>query len=237
MVQVHKRFNTEQVKMLFQRYLTGDMSRAEIQEILGLGKTRFFALLKGFKDNANEFQINYQRTPRSRLSAETEVVIAKELKREKLLVEDPRLPITSYNYSAVRDRLLKQEIQVSVPTIIPRAKHLDCYKPQRKHKAHTREVLTTAIGALIQHDASIHLWSPFATEKWTLITSIDDYSRMLLFADFVPQETSWAHIQAAQALMQAYGVPLRYYVDNLRVFRFVQHRDAVWRKHLLKPMT
>jgi len=49
MDQLHKRFNTEQVKMLFQRYNTGDMSRAEIQEILGLGKTRFFALLKGFK--------------------------------------------------------------------------------------------------------------------------------------------------------------------------------------------
>jgi hypothetical protein len=234
MDQLHKRFNTEQVKMLFQRYNTGDMSRAEIQEILDLGKTRFFALLKGFKNDANGFEINYQRTPRSRLSVETETVIAKELNREKLLVEDPRLPITSYNYSAVRDRLLKQEIRVSVPTIIQRAKQLDCYKPQRKHKVHTREVLTTAIGALIQHDASIHLWSPFAAEKWTLITSIDDYSRMLLFADLVSQETSWAHIQAAQALMQVYGVPLRYYVDNLRVFRFIQNRDSTWRKNVLE---
>jgi len=134
----------------------------------------------------------------------------------------------------VRDRLLKQEIRVSVPTIIQRAKQLDCYKPQRKHKVHTREVLTTAIGALIQHDASIHLWSPFAAEKWTLITSIDDYSRMLLFADLVSQETSWAHIQAAQALMQVYGVPLRYYVDNLRVFRFIQNRDSAWRKNVLE---
>lgn len=234
MDQLHKRFNTEQVKMLFQRYNTGDMSRAEIQEILGLGKTRFFALLKSFKNDANGFEINYQRIPRSRLSVETESVIAKELNREKLLVEDPRLPITSYNYSAVRDRLLKQEIRVSVPTIIQRAKQLDCYKPQRKHKVHTREVLTTAIGALIQHDASIHLWSPFAAEKWTLITSIDDYSRMLLFADLVSQETSWAHIQAAQALMQSYGVPLRYYVDNLRVFRFIQNRDSAWRKNVLE---
>jgi hypothetical protein len=234
MDQLHKRFNTEQVKMLFQRYNTGVMSRTEIQEILGLGKTRFFALLKGFKNDAKSFEINYQRIPRSRLSVETETVIAKELNREKLLVEDPRLPITSYNYSAVRDRLLKQEIRVSVPTIIQRAKQLDCYKPQRKHKVHTREVLTTAVGALIQHDASIHLWSPFAAEKWTLITSIDDYSRMLLFADLVSQETSWAHIQAAQALMQVYGVPLRYYVDNLRVFRFIQSRDSVWRKNVLE---
>jgi hypothetical protein len=234
MDQLHKRFSAEQVKMLMQRYSTGDMSRKEVQEILEIGKTRFFALLKDFKKGTDDFQISYQRTSQSRLGMKIEIAIAHELKREKELVEDPRLPITSYNYSAVRDRLLKQDIQVSVPTIIQRAKQLDCYKPQRKHKVHTREVVTTAIGALIQHDASIHLWSPYASEKWTLITSIDDYSRMLLFADLVSQETSWAHIQAAQTLMQTFGIPLRFYVDNLRVFRFVQNRDQVWKKHILE---
>lgn len=234
MDQLHKRYNSEQVKMLFRRYSTSDMSRKEVQEILGIGKTRFFALLKDFKNDVTDFQISYQRTSQSRLGMITEKAIAYELKREKELVEDARLPISTYNYSAVRDRLLKQGIQVSVPTIIQRAKQQDCYKPQRKHKVHTREVVTTAIGALIQHDASIHLWSPYASEKWTLITSIDDYSRMLLFADFVSQETSWAHIQAAQTLMQTFGIPLRYYVDNLRVFRFVQSRDQVWKKHILE---
>ena len=34
--------------------------------------------------------------------------------------------------------------------------------------------------------------------------------------------------------MQEYGLPLRYYVDSLRVFRFVQGRDGVWRKHVLE---
>jgi hypothetical protein len=71
-------------------------------------------------------------------------------------------------------------------------------------------------------------------KKWTLITSIDDYSRKILFADFVPRETTWAHIQAAQVLIQSCGLPLRYYVDSLRVFRFVQGRDSFWRKHVLE---
>jgi hypothetical protein len=95
-------------------------------------------------------------------------------------------------------------------------------------------VLTESIGALIQHDASKHLWAPLAKEKWYLITSIDDYSRKLLFADFFTAETSWAHIQAAQTLIQTYGIPFRYYVDSLRVFRFVQGRDSFWRKHVLE---
>ena len=81
---------------------------------------------------------------------------------------------------------------VSLNTIISRAKDLGCYKPRRKRKAHDREVVTAAIGALLQHDASNHLWSPFAQEKWALITTIDDFSRKLLFADFFPGETTWA---------------------------------------------
>ena len=139
----------------------------------------------------------------------------------------------NYNYLALRDRLKTKGITVSATTITKRAKELGCYQPHRKHKVHDREVITTTIGALVQHDASTHRWSPFAEEKWTLITSLDDYSRKLLFADFFIQETSWAHIQAAQAVLQTFGLPLSYYVDNLRVFRFVQNRDSVWRKHIL----
>ena len=67
-----------------------------------------------------------------------------------------------------------------------------------------------------------------------MVTSIDDYSRKLLFADFFPKETTWTHILATQALLQQYGLPLRYYVDSLRVFRFVQGRDSFWRKHVLE---
>jgi hypothetical protein len=48
------------------------------------------------------------------------------------------------------------------------------------------------------------------------------------------QRTRLAHIQAAQALVRSYGIPLRYCVDSLRVFRFVQDRDSVWRKHVLQ---
>lgn len=234
MEQLHKRFSAEQVKLLMQRYSERHLARKEIEEILGIGKTRFFALLKEYRHAPESFSVAYERTSPCRLSVDVEQAIAQELGREKQVVKDKRLPISSCNYSALRDRLRKKNIKVSVPTIIMRAKRLDCYQPKRKHKTHEREVVTTAIGALIQHDASLHLWSPYASEKWTLITSIDDYSRMLLFADFVAEETSWAHIQAAQALMQTYGLPLRYYVDNLRVFRFVQGRDSVWRKQVLE---
>jgi hypothetical protein len=234
MGQIHKRFTAEQIEGVLQGYCRGTIERTSVEETLGIGKTRFFALLKEYRHNPKAFSLSYKRATPAKLAAPVEAEIGRELLRERDLVEDRRLPISGYNYSALRDRLRKNNINVSVTTVIRRAKSMDCYKPHRKGKAHDREVLTASIGALVQHDASLHLWSPYAQEKWTLITSIDDFSRKLLFADFFPQETTWTHIQAAQVLMQAYGIPLRYYVDSLRVFRFVQGRDSIWRKHVLQ---
>ena len=234
MNQLHRRFTDEQVKVLLQGYCQGLLPRVELQGMLGIGKTRFFALLKEYRQDPEAISVRYERATPSRLSPAVQAEIEHALLQEKEIVEDPDLPISGYNYSAVRDRLAKNGILVSLNTIIDRAKCLGCYKPRKKRKAHDREVLTASIGALVQHDASTHLWSPLAQEKWALITSIDDFSRMLLFADFFPKETTWAHIQATQTLMQTYGLPLCYYVDSLRVFRFVQGRDSVWRKHVLQ---
>ena len=234
MGQIHKRFTDEQVLLLMQSYDQGQLNRGELQELLGIGRSRFFVLLNDYRKDPAGFSIAYQRATPARLSADVEAEMEQALLREKEIVEDPNLPISGYNYTAIKDRLAAKGISVSVTSIIKRAKQLDCYKPRKKRKAHDREVLTASIGALIQHDASLHQWSPYAQEKWYLITSIDDYSRKLLFADFFPKETTWTHIRATQAVLQQYGLPLRYYVDSLRVFRFVQGRDSFWRKHVLE---
>ena len=234
MSQIHRRFTDEQVKVLFQGYCHGQFTRVDLQELLGIGKSRFFALLEAYRQDPEGFTTTYRRSAPAKLSPEVEDAIKTALLREKAIVEDPDLPISSYNYTAIQDRLEADKIKVSLTTIIDRAKKLECHRPRRRRRVHDREVLTASIGALIQHDASTHLWCPQAQEKWTLITSIDDYSRKLLFADFFSSETTWAHIQATEAVMREYGLPLRYYVDCLRVFRFVQGRDSVWRKHVLE---
>ena len=117
MDQLHKRLSMEQVKLLLQRYTEGELSRVELEEVMGVGKTRFFHERK-------IFSIEYERKTPRRWSEEAEQQIAQELEREKQLVDDPQLPITNYNYTALRDRLQKKKIQVSVPTIIQRAKQL-----------------------------------------------------------------------------------------------------------------
>lgn len=234
MDQIHKRFTTEQVKVLLKGYCQGILDRPAVEETLGISRATFFLLLKEYRRSPDEFSLTYHREAQTRIPAQVEKEIQTELMLEKGLIEDPGLPISGYNYSAIRDRLAKRDIKVALSTIIDRAKALGCYQPHPRKKAHDREVVTTAIGALIQHDASHHKWSPYAGEGWVLITSLDDFSRKILYAELVEQETTWAHIKAAETVMLTYGIPLRYYVDSLRVFRFVQGRDSVWRKHVLQ---
>ncbi len=168
MTQLHQHFSDEQVAFYLQAYEQGLLPLEEVLDGLKIRRSRFYALLKEYRADSKSFSIAYQRQSGSRLSLQVEAAIEAELLRDKALIENPEIPITTYNYTALRDRLLKQGITVSVNTIIDRAKKLGCHQPRKKRKAHDREVLTSSIGALIQHDGSTHLWSPFATEKWTL---------------------------------------------------------------------
>jgi len=234
MSQIHKRFTSEQVKELLERYLKNEIERKYIQEILGIHKRRFFMLLKQYKDNLQHFTIRYQRPTPSRISQEIEDNILKELSIEKKTIQNKEIPLKSYNYSYIKDRLRTQYYQkVSLPTIIDRAKKHAFYLKKPQKAIHDREVLTHYVGELIQHDSSHHLWAPAAQEKWYLITSLDDYSRFILYAALVNQETSWAHILALQTVILQHGLPYCYYVDSHSIFRFVQGRDSVWRKHHL----
>ena len=234
MAQLHKKWTDNQVKELIERYLKREIEREYIQKIMGIGKTRFFALVKYYRTNPDGFSIQYIRRAKvRRIHRSVEENIIKELKIEKQLVENEEVPLRRYNYSYVKDLLEKEYNQkVSLPTIINRAKRYDFYLPKRSKKAtHDRQVLTNYVGELIQHDTSHHLWSPDAKEKWYLITSLDDFSRFMLYAVLLRKETSWSHIIAAQTVVLQYGMPLSYYVDSHSIFRFVQGRDSIWRKH------
>ena len=234
MVQIHKEFTDSQVKELIERYLKREISIHYVLEILGIKRSRFFVLLKQYKECPNKFSIQYLRNTKTRkIPQVVEGNIIRELQIEKKLIQDKDIPLRYYNYSYVKDLLeTKYNQKVSLPTIIDRAKKNDFYLKRKSRKAsHDREVLTNYIGEIIQHDSSYHLWSPPAKEKWYLITSLDDFSRFILYATFLKRETSWAHILALQTVILKYGSPFLYYVDSHSIFRFVQGRDSVWRKH------
>ena len=233
MAQLHKRFTDTQVKEFLSRYLKGEIKRLYLQEVPGIKQRRFWELVKRYQQDPSSFSIHYaRRNPTRTIAPAIEKNILKELSIEKKLIGDKQIPLHSYNYSYIKDRLqTAYDQKVSVPTIIDRAKKKGFYLKKPQRRLHDREVLTQYIGQLIQHDSSHHLWAPAAQQKWYLITSLDDYSRFILYAALLKRETSWAHIVALQTVFLQYGCPLSYYVDSHSIFRFVQGRDSLWREH------
>ena len=136
MSQLHKRFTSDQVKNFLERYSKNEIERKYIQEILGIRRRRFFMLLKQYKENPQHFTIQYQRTTPSRsISPDIEQNILKELAIEKKIIQDKEIPLKSYNYSYIQNRLRKTYRQkVSLNTIIHRAKKHGFYlkKPKKK---------------------------------------------------------------------------------------------------------
>lgn len=74
------------------------------------------------------------------------------------------------------------------------------------------------IGALFQHDSSIHLWVPALKIKTVLILTEDDHSRKVVGGRLVPNDTSWHHLCVARKTIETYGRPAAYYTDNHAIF-------------------
>ena len=61
MSQLHKRFTSDQLKELLDRYLRNEIQRKHLQEILGIKERRFFALVKQYRKDPQRFTIQYHR--------------------------------------------------------------------------------------------------------------------------------------------------------------------------------
>lgn len=225
--QIHKRLAKEQVIAILENYLAKEISAKEARENLGLKKSQFFNLASRYKNSANNFTIKHKGNRGNRgLSGAAKQAILMELKAEKKLIDNKAMPVKRYNYSAVKDLLEeKHHAKVALSTIIAWAKKNGYCQKKAAKKVHDREVLTNLVGELLQHDSSLHLWSPYMDKKLYLITTIDDHSRLMLYAELVEQENVWAHIQALKSVFLRYGCPLKYYSDQHAIFRFVKDRD------------
>lgn len=225
--QLHKRLSVEQVKTVLQNYLGKEIRAKDAMNNLGIKKSHFYRLVREYRDDPKNFNLDYGRaTPNNRVSLEIENKILEELKEDKKLIDNKDIAIKSYNYSAIKENLEdKYDIHTSLTTIINRAKNNEYYIEKKEKKVHDREVLTNCIGELIQGDSSHHLWSPYMKEKLYLITYLDDYSRLILYADLVKKEKVWTHIYAVKSFFLQYGRPLKIYVDRHSIFKYVKDRD------------
>lgn len=106
----------------------------------------------------------------------------------------------------------RQSVAAFVRTHFP---NLFC-QPEPRPKARRRWE-RARLSELWQHDSSIHQWWP-APAKQTLLLTVDDHSRKLLGAVFVPTDTTWNHFEHFRRLLLQHGLPLVVYTDGLSLF-------------------
>ena len=96
MSQIHSKFTSDQVKELLTRYSRDEIERKYIQEILGIKRRRFFALVKQYRENPKDFTIEYQRASHPRISQDLEKNMLRELSVEKKIIQNKDIPLETY---------------------------------------------------------------------------------------------------------------------------------------------
>ncbi len=116
--QLHRRFTDEAVKSLLDKYLAKEIKVDYVLEILGIKRKRFFELLKEYREKPADFSIQYTRESiNRRISKAIEKNILKEFKVERKMIEDPKIPITRYNYSYMKRLLYDKYAESSFKNI------------------------------------------------------------------------------------------------------------------------
>lgn len=247
--QVHKRIVLFFMKEVFEAYTNKRIDLAEAKAMLSLSRSNFFRYLKKFRANPSGFGISYIReSVNHKLTAESDEEIAGILRDEKELIHDPNVRIGRYNFEALSEELKREKgVVASAETIRKKAIAWKMHHPKERSAKIYREVETTKIGRLFQHDTCIHQWSPFC-KSFYLILTVDDHSRRIVYAKFFPQETSMNHILAVRDTVNAFGLPLAYYTDRHSIFTFnhnsgphkqtyqtlVEDADVQWKRVLAK---
>lgn len=127
---LRKQFSVDHVKEVFQRYLSREIAVDQASAMLKIRRRQFFKLLKVYRQRPERFSLDYTRkAPPRKIDAKAEAKITQELKKEAQIIRDKSNPVRFYNYSYVKEILEKKhKVQVSLPTIIRRAKKMGITK-------------------------------------------------------------------------------------------------------------
>lgn len=136
---LRKLFSAKEVKGILKRYLLREIGVEHALALFKIKRRQFFKLLKVYRENPEGFSLEYKRNrPTNQIDPKTEQRILTELKKEKELIGDKRNPIRFYNYSYVQNVLEeKHGVDVSLSTIIRRAKKADFMKKRNPERATT----------------------------------------------------------------------------------------------------
>lgn len=218
--QLHKRLGLQTVYHVIQQFREKKISIKMACDLLEISKSRLYQLKEKWV-----CVLPAELAQRSLYERETPLALAKDV--QDFVKEELRFMKTQSKVMQghLNFALLAQEadkkfgIQIHRNTLRRWAIRESLYTPtiDPTGKALNRFEMG-GIGALFQHDSSIHLWVPALKMNVVLILTEDDHSRKVVGARLVPNDTSWHHLCVARQTLETYGRPAAYYTDNHAIF-------------------
>lgn len=99
-------------------------------------------------------------------------------------------------------------------------------RQKRSPRLHPPRARRPRLGELVQIDGSAHDWFEGRGARCTLIAFIDDATSRVMYARFVPVESTQAYLAAIEAYVTAYGCPAALYSDRHGIFTKHDPEDA-----------
>lgn len=192
---------------LIEDYRRGELSRREVAEILGVSEKTVQRWSKAVREQGllGIKHGNYQRTPSNKYSDELEQQVIMLIKSQYF----------DFNIAHAREMLFEHHgIKVSYATFHKwcRKAGVGRSKRRRTSKARVHRERMANEGLMLQMDGSHHKWN--GKDEWCLVALIDDATSDIPYAEFFPEETTWACMKALRKVIESRGIPYVIYTDR-----------------------
>ena len=235
--QIHKRLSVEFVDEVMEAFNEQRVTERAVCEVLGIKRSRLYEIRKKWlrcKRRGEGFRLwDRSRSDFHKFPEEIEEWLHEEL---QYIRNEADLYRGRFNFAFLGERVEREFGHPFQRNSLRRFAFRHGYYsalPEEKSKVYTR-FETSGPGVLFQHDRSHHLWLPLAGKRNALLLTEDDYSRKVLGGRIVEVETTWEHFVLTRGIVERYGRPLAYSVDNHSIFRHVGYTSRHY-KYLKGP--
>ena len=199
---------------VLRRLMRGELRQARAAELLGVGVRQVKRLVRGYRREGAASVVSRRRgrPSNNRLDPAKVVAIEAALKTR----------YADFGATLASEKLGEIEgVSASKETVRQIQIRLGLWRPRRRRARKIFQVRERRprFGELIQIDGSPHDWFEGRGPRCALIVFIDDATGKLTRLQFAPAETTKAYLQALEAHVLAYGVPLGFYSDRHGIFR------------------
>jgi len=229
---IHKRLSPEFVEEVLEAFNAHRVSEELACQMLGIKRARLYKLRERWlrcKMHGGELRLwDRKESGFNRFSEEIEDWLHKELKYIRNEADIYRGRFNFAFLAEMAEKEFQREFQRNSIRLFALRHGYYHALPEEKGKVYTR-FETSGPGVLFQHDTSHHLWIPFLGQRQSVILTEDDYSRKVLGAIVLEKETTASHLSLTRQVIEKYGLPFAYYVDNHSIFRFVEREGRHYR--------